>query len=254
MRTVTGALRRKARLLAAALLFACLAVAALLRSAGFLDRDAVRLFAPKGQRAEVAAVLFSGDMGLRYGMGPSVARALAAHGIEVVGISSPTLFSLHRSRAEVDQIVADTVRRALAGTREPRLVLIGQSFGADVLQTGLAHLPEELRARVAAVILVVPGANVFFRADPTGLAYRGKPDSLGAATINRISWAPLTCIYGLAERDSACPAVEIAGARVIGMPGGHLLRNDRRALAGQVLAAIERAVPGTHLSPRTRPS
>lgn len=98
------------------------------------------------------------------------------------------------------------------------------------------------------MILVVPGADVFFRADPTGLAYHGVPDSRGSSTINLINWAPLTCIYGLAETDSACPALKLPGARIIGMPGGHFLHRDSRGLERQVLEAIERAEPDSGLS------
>ena len=230
-----------------------IATSAFLWSAGFFDRDALRLFVPQGRRAPVAALLFSGDTGLRYGMGPSIARSLAHVGIEVAGVSSPSLFGLHRSRTELDAIVADAVRQGLARSKAARLVLIGQSFGADVLQTGLADLPVALRHRIAAVILVVPGKSVFFRADPTGIAYRGTPDSLAASTIDQIDWAPLTCIYGLAETDSACPAVHVEGAHVIGMPGGHFLSRDSQGLARQILAAIERAVPGA-AQPDTAPS
>ena len=239
----------RTKLLAAVLLVTGIPIGALLWSAGFVGGSPVHLFTPTGRPAPVAAVLFSGDMGLRYGMGPSTSRFLARHGIEVVGINSPALFGQHRSRGEVDAVVADAVRQGLVRTGARRLVLIGQSFGADVLQTGLARLPADLRGRVAAVVLVVPGESVYFRADPTGISYRRAPDSLGSKTINLIDWAPLTCIYGLAERDSACPAVKLARARIIGMPGGHFLHRNADGLARQVLDAIRRAVPDIGFPP-----
>lgn len=220
-----------------------MATIVLLWTAGFLGGRAVRIFEPHGRRAPVAAVLFSGDMGLRFGLGRVVAQTLAARGIEVFGINSPALFGRHRSRREVDAIIANAVRAALRQTGTARLVLIGQSFGADMLQAGLVHLPVDLRRHIAAVVLVVPGEKVFYRADPTGFAYLGTPDSRAAATINRADWTPLTCIYGRAERDSACPAVARPAAWIVGMPGGHYLDGNGRALAGHVLAAIERAVP-----------
>lgn len=228
----------------ALLALAALSVVVLIGVAGYFDKDPISQFPAVGARSPVGALYVSGDMGLRFGMGPSTAAALAQHGIAVVGVSAPAVFGTHRSRDAVDRVVADAVRQGLARTQAHRLVLIGQSFGADILQTGLAALPTDLRSRIAAVVLVVPGRTVFFRADPSGFAYRGVPDSIAPATARTIDWVPLTCIYGRAEPDSLCPHLDRANQRVVAMPGGHFLNRDSSAVTAQVLAAIDRAVPG----------
>ncbi|MEJ8629085.1 type IV secretion system protein VirJ [Sphingomonas sp. I4] len=166
---------------------------------------------------------------------------MSAKGIAVSGINSPVLFRQPRTRAEVDALIADLVRRAAREAGERRLVLLGQSYGADMLQTGLARLPADLRARVAAIVLVVPGETAFFRSDPSGLAYRGQPDSWGISTARTIDWAPLTCIYGVKETDSLCPLLKQRNAHVVAMPGGHYLNHDDDALTAHVLAAIRNA-------------
>ena len=212
-------------------------------SAGFFDRDAAHLFEPQGARRTLGVLYVSGDMGMHYGPNPHTVRALTGQGFPVLALSSPALFGLRRTRAEVDRIIADGVRRALADTGAARLMLIGQSYGADVLQTGLANLPIALRAHVAGVVLVVPGETVFFRADPSGLVYRGTPDSESRDTVGRLGWARLTCIYGAAETDSACPTLRGGRATVVAMPGGHYLDGDRAGLFGHILAAIRHAAP-----------
>lgn len=237
---------QRGRLIAAGLTLVAGATALLLGAAGFLDRDPHRLFAASGPRAGVSALYFSGDMGLRFGMGPATSQALAAHGVSVLGVNSSVLFRTHKTRAETSATVAQAVRDGLRQAGSDRLVLIGQSFGADILQTGLVDLPANLRRHVRAVILVVPGRDVFFRADPTGFAYRGTPDSDGAEAVRALRWVPLTCIYGTEERDSACPAARGTGATVIAMPGGHFLHRDSAGLIGHVLAAVARIVPSFH--------
>lgn len=208
---------------------------------GYLSRDPVTLFAASGPRSGVAAIYYSGDSGLRFGMGPATATALAARGIPVMGVNSATLFRSHRTRAETEAIIAETVRDGLHRAGTDRVVLIGQSFGADVLQTGLAALPAALRARVAGVILVVPGADVYFRADPSGLVYHTTPESDGRVTARALDWASLTCIYGTSETDSACPGLRQPNATLVGMPGGHFLNRDKAGLLRHVLAAIANA-------------
>lgn len=239
-------MRRWARQIAAGLALVAGAIALLLAAAGYLDRDPHRLFAAAGPRAGVAALYFSGDMGLRFGMGPVTSHALAAHGVDVLGVNSSTLFRAHKTRAETAAAVAQAIRDTLRLTGSDQLVLIGQSYGADVLQTGLVDLPPAMRRHVRAVVLIVPGRDVFFRADPTGFAYRGTPDSDGSRTLGTLRWVPLTCIYGARERDSACPAARGSNATVIAMPGGHFLNRDSAALIGHVLAAVARAAPSFH--------
>lgn len=218
-----------------------LALTALFYAAGVFDQDPMRIFRAKGTHAPVGAVFFSGDMGLRYGMGAATAPILAAHGVQTVGFNSPTLFLVHRSPAETGAIIAQAVRDGLARAGTDRIVLIGQSYGADVLQLGLSDLPVDLRRHVAAVILVVPGKTVFLRADPSGLSYHGVPDADGAISVNRIDWVQLTCIYGRRETDSLCPLIRVPNAHIVAMPGGHFLGNDAAALSAEVLHAISQA-------------
>ena len=220
------------------------ALAGIAATAGFFDRDPVHVFAATGTPRPLGVLYISGDMGLRFGPNPDNVRGLAAAGFPVVALNAPTLFRVRRSAAAIDRIVADGVRTALARTGARRLMLVGQSYGADVLQTGLAALPAALRARVAGVVLVVPGETVFFRADPSGIAYRGTPDSIGTATLARLDWTPLTCIYGARETDSACPDVHLPRAHIVAMPGGHFLDDDHAGLVRHILAAIRRAAPG----------
>jgi type IV secretory pathway VirJ component len=214
--------------------------------AGFFDRDPIRLFGDFGRgRVPVVALFFSGDLGLRFGMGPHVTHGLAVRGIPVMGVNSPTVFGRHRSRAEVDGLVADAVRGALARAHADRVVLIGQSFGSDVLGTGAARLPADLKSKVAAIVLVVPGQTVFFRADPTSLAYHGTPDAQALDAARTLSWAPLTCIYGARETDSLCPLLA-APVKRIALPGGHFLDNDPHRLIATIVGALRPVLSGIH--------
>jgi type IV secretory pathway VirJ component len=209
--------------------------------AGYYDRDPYHLYPANGRAQPVAVVNFSGDMGVRFLLGASTMRGLTQHGYNTLAVVTPALFRQRRTRAEVDAIVANGIRTALARTGVARIVVIGQSYGADIVQTGLAHLPLDLRRRVAGIVLILPGETVFFRADPSGIAYRFTPDSIGVTTASTLVWAPLTCIYGVEENDSLCPKLRVPGATIVGMPGGHNIRHDEAGLLRHVLDAVARA-------------
>jgi type IV secretory pathway VirJ component len=205
--------------------------------AGFLDRDPLHYFGAGGSRPRYVAVLFSGDMGLRMGMSAYTARAFNREGVPVLGVSSSTEFATHKSRAEVDSLVTRAVQSALARTKARQVILIGQSFGADIVRVGLVDFPRALREKIAAVVLVVPGQAAFFHADPTGLSYRGTPDA-GPEEAAKIDWASILCIRGSEETDSLCPLLKSANVRSITLPGGHFLHRDHAQLGRTITSAL----------------
>lgn len=193
-------------------------------------------------RRDVSAVLLSGDMGFKVGMGPRIAERLAQDGIPVLGVSSLAYFRTRRTPAEAETLVADAMQRTLAATGARRIVLIGQSFGADMLQTGLATLPKGLRDKVAMVVLVVPGDTVSFRASPSELFDFGPADGPALPTARKLDWVPLLCVYGIEEENSLCPLLQMPNVRRVALPGGHPLRRDADRLYAILSGAIGRTV------------
>ncbi|MEJ5978483.1 AcvB/VirJ family lysyl-phosphatidylglycerol hydrolase [Novosphingobium sp. PS1R-30] len=203
-------------------------------------RAAVALAPPR-----TVAVLFSGDMGFRVGMGPKIADRLAADGVPVLGVSSLVEFRRKHSPGEVQAFIARSIRRGLAFAQADRVILIGQSFGADMLQVGATGLPEDLRRRVQMVALVVPGDTVIFRASPAELFNWARPDAQALPTARQLTWAPVICIQGREEEDSLCPHLRQANVERVALPGGHPLHWDADAL----YAALRRKIAETGPQP-----
>lgn len=207
----------------------------------FTDVPATAPAAPG--RGGVAAVILSGDMGFKVGMGPRIARRLAADGIPVVGVNSLTYFRHERTPDDVAALVAAAARRALALGHARRLVLIGQSFGADMLHVGLTRLPPDLRARVRLVALVVPTDTLIFRASPSELFNWAKPDALALPTAQALTWVPVVCIHGEEETESLCPLLSQPNVSSFALPGGHPLHGDVDAVHRVLAAMIDRCFP-----------
>lgn len=199
-------------------------------------------FPAHGRRIPVVAVLMSGDIGFAGGMSAHVASALANRGVMVLGVSSPVVFAHQRTRDEAIAIVDEAMRTALKISGAQRVVLVGQSFGADIVATAAPHLSPDLLGRTDAIDLMVPGRNVYFRADPAGFAYLLKADAHPAAALNAWRGPPLICIHGDAEADSLCPQLTRA-TTVIALPGDHHLRHDYVRLVMAAMGALHRIVP-----------
>jgi type IV secretory pathway VirJ component len=200
------------------------------------------MFPAHGRRVPVVAVMLSGDIGFGGGMSAHVASALADRGVMVLGVSSPVVFSHQRTRGEAITVVSQAIRTAVKISGAQRVLLVGQSFGADIVATAAPYLSPDLVKRIAVIDLMVPGSNVYFRADPVGFAYLFQADAHPAAALNAWRGPPLICIHGDTEADSLCPQLTHA-ATVIALPGDHHLRHDPARLVTAVMGALHRFVP-----------
>ena len=197
-------------------------------------------------RSDVAIVLLSGDMGFKVGMGPQVAQRLAAKGFAVTGVSSLVHFRKARSPAEITRFVADAMGHAMATTGGRRLVLVGQSYGADMLHVGLTTLPEALRKRVALAAMVVPTDTVYYGISPGETFEWHAPDAMAIDTAGRLDWVPALCIQGRDETNSLCPLLRQPNMQRVALPGGHPLHRDADAVANALadkIRAVLRSTP-----------
>ena len=221
---------------------ALLAVAAFLiwlAYLGYFSADPVTIVRPAGKDNSGYAVIFlSGDMGLNAGMGPEIIRRFTEDGVPVVGFNSLSFFRRNRAPTEVTAMVRSLIERARTQFGQKPLVLVGQSFGADALQLGLADFSPAERKDIAMIALTVPTDSVYLQASPNELFNLTPPDLSALPTAQKLDWAPLLCIHGIKERHSLCPELQIANVDVVALPGGHFLKHD----AGLVYRTITRKI------------
>jgi type IV secretory pathway VirJ component len=185
------------------------------------------------------AVLLTGDGGWA-GLDQELAARLAADGVPTVGLNSLKYFWTERTPDETAKDVARVISHYLAAWNKQRVLLVGYSFGADVLPFVVNRLPPELRSHVATISLVGVDSNASFEikiADWVG------NDDGGPATkpeIAAISGVPLLCVYGEGESDSICPSLSKAtehtrvGLAEVGK--GHHFSGEYSELADRILA------------------
>ncbi|WP_230461411.1 virulence factor [Sphingobium sp. CAP-1] len=188
------------------------------------------------------ALYLSGDMGFHAGLGPAIADRLTRQGIPVVAENSLHFFRTRRTPEEAGAMIAQGLRRAIAIDPKARLLLIGQSFGADVIAPSLPYVPAALRRRIAFIGLIVPGATRQWRASPSEIFSLTEPEEDATTAARRLSWAPLLCIHGADEEASLCPSLDQPNATRLMLPGGHPLHHDPDAVSAALLRAIGRAL------------
>lgn len=227
--------RHRVAIAAAALLALLLGVAGVLLIAERKD-SATFSDAVHARRAGQAAIFFSGDAGF-LGAGPEIAKTIESLGLPVYGVSSLAEFRERRTIAQTVDIVNNAVRIARAKFDADRVLLVGHSFGSDVIGTALPDLAPDVRQALIGAVLIVPTDSVYLRADPTELSYRGPPDA-SLARVQSVNGLPMLCIQGQQETDSLCPKLAASNVTVMVLPGGHALHHDEAQLA----AALNRGV------------
>lgn len=221
-----------------------LVCAALLGYLGYLGGDPFRLYPARGPSSAaergIGVVFLSSDMGLNAGIGARIADRVAADGLPVVGVNSLTYFRHERTPAQARALIEEAMRRALARPGIERLVLIGQSFGADMLQASFASLPSATRGKVLMVVLVVPPDTTMYRASPGEIFDFGQHGIPAMATARGLTGVPVLCIQGAEEKDSLCPFLTMANVVRVTLPGGHMLNFDPDRLYAAIAPQLRR--------------
>ncbi|HTL93846.1 MAG TPA: AcvB/VirJ family lysyl-phosphatidylglycerol hydrolase, partial [Steroidobacteraceae bacterium] len=188
------------------------------------------------------ALLLTGDGGWA-GLDQELAARLAARGVPTVALNSLKYFWTARTPDRTAQDVARVLRHYLAAWHAQRVLMIGYSFGADVLPFVVNRLPPELRARVASVSLLGIDAHASFEvhvAEWVGGDQGGPPTR---PELVELKATPVLCIYGEGETDSICPQLPPGTGARAQIGSGHHFGGDYALLADRILSFTRTRTP-----------
>jgi type IV secretory pathway VirJ component len=109
--------------------------------------------ARQGTRSDTFAMIISGDGGWA-GIDRDIAGALSRKGVDVVGFNSLQYFWARRTPDEASRDMDRTLRHYLDKWKKERVILIGYSFGADVLPFMASRLSSTMLDRIALIVLM----------------------------------------------------------------------------------------------------
>lgn len=186
---------------------------------------------------DTLAILYSGDGGWQD-LDEKVSAYLQNEGIPVIGINSLSYFwserTARRTAKDLGRIIDFYTRRL----NVQHVLLIGYSFGADIMPASYNRLSPEQKSKVRAISLLSMSHKVDYVISVRGwLGYQ--TEGKGGNPVNDVrSIRPeiVQCIYGKDDdHDNGCPNLRGTGVQVIGMPGGHHFGGDYDGLARHIL-------------------
>lgn len=183
------------------------------------------------------AILMTGDGGWA-GLDREVASRLAAQRIPVVGFDTLSYFWSKRTPEETASAVGSVIAHYQAAWHKRRVILIGYSFGADVMPFVARRLPADTRAQVRLMTLIVPSKSAQFEFHVAEWAGFAASDSVPTMPeLQSLTGLRMLCIYGTEEKDSPCPLLTSTGAKIVGLKGGHHVGGDYDGLVREIMSA-----------------
>ena len=189
--------------------------------------------------SDTLVFVMSGDGGWA-GLDRELAAELAAAGAGVIGLDSLRYFWTKRTPEGTAQDVAALIEHYLNVWQRRRIVLIGYSFGADLLPFVANRLPQSQRDRLAGVVLLGPDESASFEFHVASWVGGTVGSDLKEVLpeIEHMKGIKVLCIYGDQESNSLCTRLNRDHARTLAIKGGHHFGGDYRAIAKAILDSL----------------
>lgn len=188
---------------------------------------------------DTIAVIYSGDGGWRD-LDSEVGKSLQAAGIPVVGVDSLRYFWSEKTPEETSADLATIIHTYDKRWKVKHVLLIGYSFGADVLPAAYNALPEKLKQKVAQVTLLALSHQVDYEVSVSGWLGTGSADGKSdpLSDIARIDPALVQCAFGTDEEDDACRDLVGSKVETMEIKGGHHFDGNYPALAQRIMDGL----------------
>ena len=190
----------------------------------------------QSMRTDTIAIILTGDGGWA-GLDRSLASGLAARGISSIGWSSLRYYWTPRTPEAAAADLSRIIRHYMSEWSATRVMLIGYSFGADVLPFLVNRLPASVVTHVRSVALLGLSETADFEFHITdwigqrsGSQYRTVPEA------ERLT-IPVLCVRGTDEDDSACRALKGPHITSLEIGRGHHFGGNYAQLADAIVAA-----------------
>jgi type IV secretory pathway VirJ component len=200
----------------------------------------------------ILAVIFSGDGGWSD-IDRELGNYLASHDIAVAGVNCLSYFWKRRTADEVGRNLEWLLKRYMNDWEMEHVVLIGYSFGANILPSAYNILSGSMKNKVVQISLLAPGRTADFEFYVSD--WLGSGDSKNSLTLQpevaKIDKSTLQCFYGEEEKDrSLCTDSVMSGAETIKTSGSHHFDGNYAKLGDTIITGALGRI--AHSKPMTR--
>lgn len=212
------------------LLLVCLAFPLLAApSSGAVKADLGLVELPVAQASSAPLVVFMSGDGGWAALDKGLSAELQRHGMPVVGWSS---LGYYWKKKTPEQATADLVRilsdyQSRWGRQ--RWLLVGFSFGAEIVPFVINRLPEAYRDNLVGAVMLSPSTASDFEIHVSDMVVHDKAGGYPTLPeVKAIETLPLLCVQGAGDDSPVrlCPRLQQPNVTTVTLPGSHHFDDD----------------------------
>jgi type IV secretory pathway VirJ component len=193
----------------------------------------------KESTGDFLAIHLTGDGG--WGVtDKGIAQELANNGIPVVGLNSLKYFWKDRTPEETSRDVQQIITHYLTLWKKDKIILIGYSFGADVLPFVINLFPDEMKSKIKLVVFLGPSRSAEFQfhltdwlgGNSSGKSYPVQPE------LEKLYGYKMLCFYGKDDKDAICKNLNSSYVKSIMLPGGHRIGHKFDSIVRDIMEEV----------------
>lgn len=182
-------------------------------------------------------VFVSGDGGWT-GFDQQICDCLAQHNWPSIGLNAQSYFWKQKTPEETVADLAPVITDYLNRWGKNKIVLVGYSFGANVVPFILNRLPAELQQKTEALVMLSPDRRGDFEIHVSGmLGASGGPYDVAAEVRSAALTWPVLCVRGEQEENDLQKSIEgTPHVRWTKIPGSHHYDNNAATVATTIIS------------------
>lgn len=176
----------------------------------------------------------SGDGGMND-FSTSVCKTISGRGYTVTALNSKSYFWSRKTPEQAAAAIGSYLSKKATATE--KIVLVGYSFGADVLPFIVNRLPEAIRKKITSTILVAPSTSTDFEIHLSDML--GGSSSRGmnvVAEMNLLKIEKTVVVLSKDEKDFPVQQIKIAGFFTHYAKGGHHFDGNTAEVANTIIS------------------
>lgn len=190
---------------------------------------------PTQPTMDMMAILYSGDGGWRD-LDKDIAENLQARGIPTVGLDMLRYYWAPRTPEDSARDLSRLIDHYRTRWGVKRVLLVGYSFGADVMPLLYNLLPAEDKAGIVQLSLLgLSNVANFEVSVGQWLTNKSSTTRETRPALAQIAPGLLQCFQGADDKESICQSLKIKGIRTIVTEGGHHFDGDYDRLADLII-------------------
>lgn len=172
-------------------------------------------------KANPFILYISGDGGLNH-FSTGFCNTFNQAGYSITALNSRTYFWDKKTPVTAAAELAEYVQQQLNKHGNAGFILIGYSFGADVLPFIVNQWPASLRKQLQTVILLSPSVSTDFEVHLSDMLGNNKKRSMNViAAINQLGLQKTVSIFGSEEKTFPVKQIVLKNYVNVYLPGGH---------------------------------